>query len=100
MPDADNPPIGNPLAEGLDDERRAPPCVLVVFGASGDLTARKLMPALVQLAERRQLPAAFSVVSVARTELTDEDFQKRMHEAVDAPTPTWDNLVSGFRYVA
>ena len=90
----------NPLAEGLDDDRRAPPCVLVVFGASGDLTTRKLMPALKRLADNRQLPAAFAVVGVARTELSDEDFQKRMREAVDEPSPTWDGLVTGFRYVA
>ncbi|HZQ84603.1 MAG TPA: glucose-6-phosphate dehydrogenase [Acidimicrobiales bacterium] len=90
----------NPLAEGLGEERLAPPCVLVVFGASGDLTARKLMPALKSLADRRQLPSAFSVVGVARTELTDEDFQKRMREAVEDPSPAWDNLVKGFRYVA
>src|SRR3954468_17975255 len=91
---------GNPLAEGLSDERRAPPCVLVVFGGSGDLTARKLMPALKRLADHRQLPAAFSVVGVARTELSDEDFQKRMREAVDEPSPAWDSLVKGFRYIA
>src|SRR5581483_5153390 len=90
----------NPLAEGLGEERLAPPCVLVVFGASGDLTARKLMPALKSLADRRQLPSAFSVVGVARTELSDEDFQKRMREAVEDPSPAWDNLVKGFRYVA
>jgi len=74
--------------------------VLVVFGASGDLTARKLMPALKSLADNRQLPAAFSVVGVARTELSDEDFQKRMREAVDEPSPAWDSLVTGFRYIA
>ncbi|MBV8690562.1 MAG: glucose-6-phosphate dehydrogenase [Actinobacteria bacterium] len=90
----------NPLAQGLGEERLAPPCVLVVFGASGDLTARKLMPALKRLADRRQLPAAFSVVGVARTELSDEDFQKRMREAVEEPSAAWDNLVGGFRYVA
>ena len=92
--------LDNPLADGLAAERRAPPCVLVVFGASGDLTSRKLMPALAQLAANRQLPPAFSVVGVARTELTDEDFQRRMLEAVEKPTAAWESLTSGFRYVA
>jgi glucose-6-phosphate 1-dehydrogenase len=90
----------NPLLEGLESDRRAPPCVLVVFGASGDLTSRKLMPALAQLAGNRRLPPAFAVVGVARTELSDDDFRKRMLEAVDKPSAAWENLVAGFRYVA
>ncbi|MDP9071017.1 MAG: glucose-6-phosphate dehydrogenase [Actinomycetota bacterium] len=97
---APDPPSENPLREGLDSERRAPPCVLVVFGASGDLTSRKLMPALEQLAANRQLPPAFSVVGVARTEMTDEDFRQRMLEAVEKPSAAWESLVAGFRYVA
>jgi glucose-6-phosphate 1-dehydrogenase len=56
----------NVLAEGMETVRRAPPGVLVVFGASGDLTHRKLMPALEHLSRRRLLPAAFSIVGVAR----------------------------------
>ena len=47
--------VDNPLAEGLARERRAPPGVLVVFGASGDLTTRKLMPALERLSRRLRL---------------------------------------------
>jgi glucose-6-phosphate 1-dehydrogenase len=90
----------NPLLEGLGAERRPPPLVLVVFGASGDLTSRKLMPALERLACRRLLPPAFTVVGVARSELSDEDFQARMHEAVkDAGLP-WESFTAGFRYVA
>jgi glucose-6-phosphate 1-dehydrogenase len=91
----------NPLMEGLEAERRAPPCVLVVFGASGDLTSRKLMPALAELAMKRQLPSAFSVVGVARTEMSDDDFRQRMEEAAgDEHNPAWSSLVQGFRYVA
>ena len=91
----------NPLAESVDrGERRAPPCVLVVFGASGDLTARKLMPALEELASDRRLPAAFTVVGVARTEMSDDDFRSRMLEAVEKPSAAWEHLVGGFRYVA
>ena len=90
----------NPLIEGLEAERRAPPCVLVVFGASGDLTSRKLMPALEQLAENRQLPSAFSVVGIARTEMDDDEFRNRMREAAGDPSPAWDSLLKGFRYIA
>jgi glucose-6-phosphate 1-dehydrogenase len=90
----------NPLLEGLESDRRAPPCTLVVFGASGDLTSRKLMPALAELAAQRHLPPDFTVVGVARTEMGDEDFRGRMVEAVDKADPSWEQLVSRFRYVA
>jgi glucose-6-phosphate 1-dehydrogenase len=89
----------NPLLAGLSSERRAPPLVLVVFGASGDLASRKLFPALERLASRRQLPAAFSVVGVARTEMTDEEFRDLCRKAVSDAGPSWEGLVSGFRYV-
>jgi glucose-6-phosphate 1-dehydrogenase len=92
--------MSNPLAEGLQSERRAPPGVLVVFGASGDLTSRKLMPALEQLSRRGLLPPAFTVVGVARTEMDDAEFRKRMVDAVPDAGPGWAELVKGFRYVA
>jgi glucose-6-phosphate dehydrogenase assembly protein OpcA len=57
----------SPLLAGLEDRAAVPPCVMVVFGASGDLSARKLLPALRQLALRRELPGAFALVGVART---------------------------------
>src|SRR4051812_42187553 len=72
----------NPLAEA-SIERVAPPAVLVVFGASGDLTSRKLMPAVENLALRRLLPPGFSLVGVARTEMNDEEFRERMRVAVE-----------------
>ncbi len=81
-------------------ERRAPPCVLIVFGASGDLTARKLLPAIERLSRRRLLPTAFSLVGVARTEWEDEDFQDHARAAVKDGGPEWASLVQGFRYVA
>ena len=91
--------LQNPLLEGLEGERRAPPCVLVVFGASGDLASRKLLPAIEQLARHRRLPANFAVVGVARTEMTDEQFQQLCIEAVPDAGPAWKGLVAGFRYV-
>jgi glucose-6-phosphate 1-dehydrogenase len=93
-------PTVNPLTEGTERERRAPPGVLVVFGASGDLTARKLMPAVERLSRRRLLPPAFSVVGIARTEMSDEDFRKRMVEAVADAGPGWSELTKHFRYIA
>ena len=98
--------MSNPLLEGLDGERVAPPCVLVVFGASGDLTGRKLMPAIEQLALKRLLPGAFAVVGVARTEMDDEDFRDRMREAMDEhgagedARQVWEAFTDGFRYIA
>jgi glucose-6-phosphate 1-dehydrogenase len=58
----------------------APPCVLVIFGASGDLAKRKLIPALYNLASAGYLPDQFAVVGVGRTEMSDDQFRKKMSE--------------------
>src|SRR5438477_9008732 len=96
--------MDNPLVEPTA-ERVAPPAVLVVFGASGDLTSRKLMPAVERLAVRRLLPAAFAVVGVARTEMSDDDFRERVRTTVektggggDEAHHVWDAFAGGFRY--
>lgn len=57
--------------------------VIVIFGAGGDLTWRKLMPAIFNLYLDNWLPEHFAVLGIARTEMTDKDFRKRMHEGVD-----------------
>src|SRR3954470_11794157 len=95
----------NPLSDA--EEKPAPPAVFVIFGASGDLTSRKLMPAIENLALRRLLPAGFSVVGVARTEMSDDDFRERMRELVEKgggggpeAKHVWESFVGGFRYVA
>ena len=72
----------NPLLEGLRLRRTPDPCALVIFGASGDLTQRKLFPALYSLAFRRLLPEKFAIVGVARTEESTEQFAERMKAAV------------------
>jgi len=90
----------NPLAEGIDTTRRAPPGVLVVFGASGDLTSRKLLPALEQLSRRRLLPSAFAVIGVARSNLDDEGFRQLMTSAVPDADPGWAEIVKHSSYVA
>ncbi len=96
----------NPLAEGLTLRRAPDPCVLVIFGASGDLTHKKLMPALYALAVRDLLPQRFAIVGVARTEGDDDSFRQDMEGAVKqyARDPfkqeTWDELAAQLRYVA
>ncbi|HYP23389.1 MAG TPA: glucose-6-phosphate dehydrogenase, partial [Actinomycetota bacterium] len=63
--------------------RREPdPCVVVIFGASGDLTARKLLPALFNLRREGLAPGATSVLGTARTEMSDAEFATRMRRAV------------------
>src|SRR3990170_3472854 len=57
-------------------------CVLVIFGASGDLTKRKLVPALWSMFQGRVLPEPFAVIGVARSEMTNEQFRSRMREAI------------------
>ena len=69
--------MSNPLREGLRISRTPDPCALVVFGASGDLTRRKLFPALYSLAVRNLLPEQFSIVGVSRTQETDARFRGR-----------------------
>ena len=76
------PTAANPLHEGLRLARVPKPATLVLFGGSGDLSHRKLLPALYNLAVQRLLPASFAVVGVARTPLTDAEFRVELHDAV------------------
>ncbi len=68
--------IINPLREGLDTRQRPESCTLVIFGATGDLTHRKLIPALYNIAADGELPAALSVVGFARRPKSDEEFRQ------------------------
>src|SRR3984893_12691122 len=72
----------NPLAEGLHDYRVGEPCLMVIFGATGDLAGRKLLPVLYNLAKQRLLPAGFAVVGAAIDDLTDESFRKHASEKI------------------
>ena len=96
----------NPLLEGLQLRRKPDPCALVIFGASGDLTKKKLFPALYSLAFRGLLPDRFAIVGVARTAETDEAFKARMKEAVqqfgrdELRDDVWGTLADGMRYIA
>lgn len=79
---------------------QAPPLVLVIFGASGDLTSRKILPALSHLADEGRLADGFAVVGVARTEWSDEDFRKTVLAATPGAGDAWRKLVERFRYIA
>ena len=68
----------------VDTLRKIPdPCIVVIFGASGDLTERKLLPALFSLACEDLLPEKFSVVGVARSELDDESFRDKIRSGIE-----------------
>ena len=72
----------NPLLDGLRIEPTPGPTALVIFGASGDLTRRKLLPALYQLARGQRLPAQFKVIGVARSEWNDDEFRNQLHSSL------------------
>jgi glucose-6-phosphate 1-dehydrogenase len=99
------PPEENPLLEGLGPRRTPEPCVLVIFGASGDLTRRKIFPALYALAYRRLLPERFAVVGSARSDWTEDEFRDRMEHAVrefgrdDFKQDVWDRLADAAHYL-
>ncbi len=84
-----------------DESRRPGSLALVVFGASGDLAHRKILPALAQLAEQGALGEGFAVVGVARTGWNDEEFRKVCLEVAPVESAgAWEQLVQRFRYVA
>src|SRR5256884_8747472 len=59
------------------------PCSIVIFGASGDLTARKLIPALYHLHKEKQMPADYRIIGFARREKTDDSWRQELREALD-----------------
>jgi glucose-6-phosphate 1-dehydrogenase len=71
----------NPLREGLSTRAVPQPCSVVIFGATGDLTHRKLIPALYNLAADGELPPAVTVVGFARREKNDDEFRGELEEA-------------------
>jgi glucose-6-phosphate 1-dehydrogenase len=95
----------NPLRAGLQAERNPQACAMVIFGVSGDLTSRKLMPALYDLYVSVPLPPGFSIVGISRRPWSDDDFRTEMRDAVKehATRPfteeTWDSFARGLFYV-
>ncbi|WP_320670423.1 glucose-6-phosphate dehydrogenase [Patulibacter defluvii] len=73
---------GDPLAEGLD-QLPPPSSTLVIFGATGDLARRKLLPALYNLAHEGSLPERFHLVGVSRGELSDDEYREQVRQAVE-----------------
>src|SRR4051812_20609953 len=70
--------------KGFAMPNTAPPCAIVIFGASGDLAKRKLIPALYELLHEKMLnPEKFALVGFARTEMSDDDYRKECREAVE-----------------
>jgi glucose-6-phosphate 1-dehydrogenase len=98
--------VRNPLAEGLNLLRTPDPCAVVIFGASGDLTRRKLFPAIYSLAVRNLLPDELAIVGVARSEETDAEFRARMKDAVrefgrdPIDEKVWKRLAEGLHYIS
>src|SRR5579863_5286603 len=64
--------------------KQGDPCIMVIFGAAGDLTGRLLIPALYNLARASLLSREFAVVGVARTQMSNDEFRKRVHDDVKA----------------
>ncbi|NLE82855.1 MAG: glucose-6-phosphate dehydrogenase [Rhodococcus sp.] len=97
----------NPLRDSRDKRlpRIAGPCALVIFGVTGDLARRKLMPAIYDLANRGLLPPGFALVGFARRDWRDQDFGTIVHDAVREHSRTpfredvWDRLAEGIRFV-
>lgn len=98
----------NPLRDSFDRrmQKIAGPSGLIMFGVTGDLSRKKLMPAIYDLANRGLLPPAFSLVGFARRDWSTEDFEKVVQDAVKAHARTpwseqvWSQLVKGIRFVS
>ncbi len=100
-------PPANPLRDERDRRlpRIAGPCGMVIFGVTGDLSRKKVMPAIYDLANRGLLPPGFALVGFARREWANQDFARIVHDSVMeyARTPfreeVWNQLAQGFRFV-
>ncbi|MBB6625954.1 glucose-6-phosphate dehydrogenase [Nocardioides sp. KIGAM211] len=97
----------NPLRDPQDRRlpRIAGPCGMVLFGVTGDLSRKKVMPAIYDLANRGLLPPGFSLVGFARRDWADQDFAQIVHDSVKQYARTefreevWKQLAEGFRFV-
>ncbi len=96
----------NPLREGLRIKHSPEPCVMVIFGATGDLTHRKLLPALYNLALEHPLPPGFSVIGFARRPYTDESFRKQALDSINqfsrqkpVNPQVWESFEAGIHYL-
>jgi glucose-6-phosphate 1-dehydrogenase len=106
MPQRNVVEASNPFREGLRIKESLEPCVMVIFGATGDLTHRKLLPALYNLALEHPLPAGFSVVAFARRPYDDDVFRQQALESINHYSrqkpinqQVWDSFVAGLNYL-
>ncbi len=96
--------LENPLRVGLQKDRIPAPQILVIFGASGDLTQRKLVPALYQMRQERRLPPEITIVGVARRDWSHDFFREHMREGVEeygggiGSQKDWDKFAEGLFY--
>src|SRR5258707_463382 len=101
-------PVADESLNKVDEwkARPAPPCAMVIFGATGDLTKRKLIPALYNLVNDELLPDEFAVVGIGRSPLSEKEFRQRMAEdlrqfaTVEVDEAKLDWLLERLRYVA
>ncbi|MFN2453304.1 MAG: glucose-6-phosphate dehydrogenase [Pyrinomonadaceae bacterium] len=97
----------NPQPAAISPMHTPPPCALVIFGASGDLTKRKLVPALYHLAQQKLLPEHFAVIGTARTPMSDDEFRQKMHDSIiefsgdkKIDEALWKEFAAGLFYIA
>ena len=111
LPDSAPNSSAEALHAGLQDplrfHRSVPPCTVVIFGANGDLTRRKLMPALYRLAFEGRLAPGFAVIGISRTAMSDDEFREHMRASVsqyleDSPfdEELWRSFAQGIFYQA
>ncbi len=94
------------MREGIRLERTAEPCAVVIFGASGDLAKRKLIPALYRLVQERLLPAEFAIIGLGRTEMSSDEFRDKMKaaiiefsEAKSVDEEVWNSFAQGIQFL-
>jgi glucose-6-phosphate 1-dehydrogenase len=94
----------NPLRVGLQQQRMPEPQIIVIFGASGDLTQRKLVPALYKLRRERRIPPETTVVGVARRDWSHDYFREQMRQGLEefhdgiGPVELWEDFSQGLYY--
>ncbi|MFN2578540.1 MAG: glucose-6-phosphate dehydrogenase [Pyrinomonadaceae bacterium] len=93
--------------ESTDDKSHiSPPCILVIFGAAGDLTKRKLIPAIYNLRKNNLLPDNFAIIGVARAEMNDEEFRRRLRDDMNEfateklQTEVWEWIAPRLSYLS
>ncbi len=95
----------NPLRHGRRMSRSPEPCAMVIFGGSGDLTRRKLVPALYSLSRKRMIPGGFTILGLSRSSMTDDQYREKLREWASkesngSPSETWDPFAQGVHYLS